>query len=108
VTEGNIEFVQILVGWAVTLPAVVTIIVRDERHLRGQRLERAWPSQSRDAAIFGLWLMGVHPVCLLVHFARTRRTTMGVLQGLGWLLLVSVGALGAELGAAIAIDGLGL
>jgi hypothetical protein len=107
VTEGDLELVQVLAAWAVTVPAVVTIIVGDERRLSGPRLERAWPPQSRDAAIFGLWLMGVHPLCVLVHFARTRRTVLGVLLGLAWLAAVLVCALGAEVGAAATVEILG-
>jgi ABC-type Co2+ transport system permease subunit len=108
VTDGNVELAQVLAAWAVTLPAVVTIIVRDERRLKDQKLERAWPPQSRDAAIFGLWLMGVHPLCVFVHFARTRRTLWGVLLGLLWFAVVVAGTLGAELGVTAAIQGLGL
>jgi hypothetical protein len=108
VTEGDLELVQVLAAWSVTIPAVVTIVVRDERRLAGQRLERAWPPQSRDAAIFGLWLMGVHPLCVLVHFSRTRRSVAGVVIGLSWLAVVVLGALGAELGAAAGIEWLGL
>ena len=107
-TEGNLELVQVLAAWSVTIPAVAVIVVHDERRLTAQRLERAWPPQSRDAAIFGLWLMGVHPLCVLVHFVRTRRSLLGVLVGLSWLAVVVLGALGAELGAASAIEGLGL
>jgi len=101
VTEGDLELVQVLASWSVTLPAVAAIIVRDERRLAERTLERAWPPQSRDAAIFGLWLMGVHPLCLLVHFTRTRRSVPGFLLGLGWLLAVMLGAVGAELGAEV-------
>jgi hypothetical protein len=108
VTDGDLELVELLAAWSVTLPAVVAIVVRDELRLAGQELERAWPPQSRDAAIFGLWMMGVHPLCILVHFVRTRRNVRGVLFGLGWLGLVVLGALGAELAAAAAVDGLGL
>jgi len=103
VTRGNLELVEILASWSVTLPAVVTIIVRDERHLTGPRLERAWPPQSRDAAIFGLWLMGVHPLCVFVHFVRTRRSIGGVLLGLWWLAVVIAG----DLAATAAVEGLG-
>jgi hypothetical protein len=108
VTDGDLELYEVLAAWSVTLPAVVTIIVRDERRLAGQELERAWPPQSRDAAIFGLWLMGVHPLCVLIHFVRTRRSLIGVLLGLGWLAVIVMGALGGELAVEAAIGWLGL
>jgi hypothetical protein len=107
-TPGNLELVDIIVSWSVTLPAVAAIIVRDERRLRGAALERAWPPQSRDAAIFGLWNMGVHPLCLLVHFARTRRTLVGLLTGLLWLVAVCAADVAARLGVDAAIERLGL
>jgi hypothetical protein len=108
VTDGDLELYEILAAWSVTLPAVVTIIVRDERRLTGKELERAWPPQSRDAAIFGLWMMGVHPLCVLIHFVRTRRSPWGVLLGLGWLAVVVMGALGSELAMDATIELLGL
>jgi hypothetical protein len=107
VTPGNLELLQVVVSWAVTLPAVVGVIVHDERRLRGDRFARSWPPPSRDAAIFGLWLMGVHSLCVLVHFVRTRRSLAGF--GMGLLALGAIVALdvGAQLGAAQAVDWLG-
>jgi hypothetical protein len=107
VTPGNLELLQIVVSWAVTLPAVAGIIVRDERRLRGERFARSWPPPSRDAAIFGLWLMGVHPLCVLVHFIRTRRSLAGLGMGLLGLGAVLVFDACAQWGAAEAVDWLG-
>ena len=53
---------------------------------RAEALARAWPPQSRDAAIFGLWNLGVHPLCVLIHFARTRRSVLGTGLGLAWVV----------------------
>jgi len=108
VTDGDLELVEIVASWVVTLPAVIAIIVGDERRLRGEELGRAWPPSSRDAAIFGLWNMGVHPLCVLVHFARTRRSVRGVLLGLGWLAAVVAAGVGAELAAAALVGWAGL
>jgi hypothetical protein len=107
-TRGNLELVQILASWAVTLPAVAMIISHDERRLTPELLERAWPPQSRDAAIFGLWNLGVHPLCVLIHFARTRRSVLGILVGLSWLLLILIVDAGVEQMTAVAIDWLSL
>jgi hypothetical protein len=107
VSPGNVEVVQIVASWAATLPTVATIIVLDERHLEGEALARAWPPQSRDAAIFGIYL-GVPPFCVLVHFVRTRRSTLGVVIGLLWFCAVVAINIGAQVGVAIAIDWLGL
>jgi hypothetical protein len=108
VTPGNLELVQIVASWAATLPAVASIIVRDERRLRGEQLARAWPGPSRDAAIFGLWNLGVHHLCVLVHFARTRRTLRGVGAGLIWVVAVVAVDACTQLGVAAAVDWLGL
>jgi hypothetical protein len=107
-TDGNLEVLLVVVSWVVTLPAVVAIIVCDERRLRGAELGRAWPPCSRDAAIFGLWNMGVHPLCVLVHFARTRRSLRGALLGLGWLSAVLVAEAGAGLATVAVVRWLGL
>jgi len=108
VTPGNLELVQIVVSWTVTLPAVIAVIVHDERRLSADRLERAWPPASRDAAVFGLWNLGVHPLCVLIHFARTRRNVTGLLWGLGWVLLILLADAGTQTAAAAAIEWLGL
>ncbi|MDP9033732.1 MAG: hypothetical protein M3O50_02920 [Myxococcota bacterium] len=107
-TPGNLELVEILVSWATTLPAAVAVIVWDERHLPGDLLARAWPPVSRDAAIFGTWNLGVHPVCVLLHFARTRRTFLGTGLGLLWAAAVLCAGAGAELAVATAIEWLGI
>ncbi len=103
-TPGNLELVEIVASWATTVPAVIAVIVWDERHLPRDLLARAWPPVSRDAAIFGTWNLGVHPVCVLLHFARTRRTFWGIGLGLLWAAVVLVVGAGAELAVAAAVD----
>jgi hypothetical protein len=107
-TDGDLELVQVIVSWVVTLPAVVVVITMDERRLKGEALRRAWPPQSRDAAIFGLWNLGVHPLCVLIHFARTRRTVLGTGLGLVWVAAILLVDAGVQTGVAAAIAGLGL
>jgi hypothetical protein len=105
VTAGDFELVEILVEWSVTIPAFAAIVVLDERRLSGPQLGRAWPPQTRDAAIFALWLF-CHPVsllfCLLVHFVRTRRNVLGAIWGVLWCLVVYAVETAALLGAAAA------
>ena len=107
-TAGNLELVQVIVSWIVTLPAVILVIRGDERRLRAEALARAWPPQSRDAAIFGLWNLGVHPLCVLIRFARTRRSILGTGLGLAWVVAILLVDAGAQSGVAAAIDWLGL
>jgi hypothetical protein len=56
------------------------IVRRDLARLTGEALARAWPDASVWAAVvvFG-------PLCLPVHFIRTRRSWLGLALGLGWL-----------------------
>jgi hypothetical protein len=109
VTDGDLELLQVIVSWAVTLPSVSALVVLDERRLRGPMLARAWPPVSRDAAIFAMWNIGL-PLFLvpLVHFVRTRRSLRGLLLGLGWGAALMAVDVGAELATAAAVDWLGL
>jgi hypothetical protein len=107
-TDGNLELVQVIVSWVVTLPAVVVVIRTDERRLEAEALARAWPPQSRDAAIFGLWNLGVHPLCVLIHFARTRRSVVGTGLGLAWVVAILLADAGVQSGVSLAIERLGL
>jgi hypothetical protein len=63
----------------IAVPAV--IVRRDVGRLTGERLARAWPEASYWLAVvvFG-------PLCLPVHFVRTRRSWAGLGLGALWLL----------------------
>ena len=67
---------QIALG--IVFPAL--IIKKDLARLSPVPLSRAWNDVSLWSAVvvFG-------PICLLVHFARTRRSLYGFLLGLAWL-----------------------
>jgi len=67
----------------IAVPAL--IVRRDLARLSGEPLARAWPDASLWAAVvvFG-------PLCLPVHFIRTRRSWLGLLLGLGWLVLATL------------------
>jgi hypothetical protein len=106
VTEGNLELVQVLASWVFTVPTFTAVIVTDERRLKGVELERSWPALSRDAAIFAVWLFGVFYACLalLVHFASTRRTLVGLALGLGWALAILLINVVGQLGVVAAAE----
>jgi hypothetical protein len=104
VTQGDTEVFEVLADWAVTLPATILLILRDERRLRGDRLARSWPPSSRDGAILGLWLFGLHPLALAIHWAKTRANIGG--YAIGMALFLAVEALG--IGAASAVEWLAL
>lgn len=71
----------------IAVPAVV--VRRDLRRLSGEPLARAWPDASLWAAVvmFG-------PLCVPLHFIRTRRSWLGLGLALLWfvatLLLIAL------------------
>jgi hypothetical protein len=88
---GGNEVLMLVLPWAVTTALTFAIVIVDERRMSAERLERAWPPASRDAAIvvFG-------PLALLIHFMKTRghlRSARGVL-GLSIGLVMGVVAVG--------------
>ena len=50
----------------------------------------------------------MHPLCVLIHFARTRRTVLGTGLGLVWVVAILLVDAGVQTGVAAAIAGLGL
>ena len=56
------------------------IVQRDVRGLSGELLARSWPDASAWAAV-----VAFGPLCVPVHFIRTRRNLLGVALGIGWL-----------------------
>jgi hypothetical protein len=63
----------------IAVPA--SIVRRDVARLTGEPLARAWPDASLWAAVvvFG-------PLCLPIHFVKTRRTWLGLALGVAWLI----------------------
>lgn len=58
---------ELIASWVVTTVLTFAVIMLDERWMKPERLERAWPPSSRDAAI-----VAFGPLAILVHFLRTR------------------------------------
>ena len=75
------EVLLFTLSFALGIAVPWQIVRRDLTHLTGKRLARAWPDASVWAAVvvFG-------PLCLPVHFIRTRRSWLGLALGVGWLL----------------------
>jgi hypothetical protein len=64
--------------------ALTAWVVRfDERRLGPSGLARAW-----NWASFWSAVVAFGPLCIPVHFARTRRTTLGFLLGIAWAAAV--------------------
>ena len=83
------EVLLFTLSFALGIAVPAGIVRRDVRKLSEERLARAWPDASLWSAVvvFG-------PLCLPVHFIKTRRSWSGVLLGFGWLacalLLITV------------------
>jgi hypothetical protein len=77
------QALELIVAWSTTTTLYFLIVGYDERRLRPEQLERAWPPSSKWSAI-----VGFGPVAVLVHFIRTRRGIGGVLLGVIYVLAV--------------------
>ena len=80
------EVLLFSLSFALGIIVPMAIVRRDLDRLKGERLARAWPDSSLWAAV-----VAFGPLCVPVHFIRTRRSAAGVGLALGW----TVGALAA-------------
>ncbi len=69
----------------------------DMARLTGQQLDRAWPDSSLWSAI-----VAFGPLCIPFHFAKTRRSLLGVLLG----LVVMVGVFLVAVVVSVLLEGL--
>ena len=85
--------VSLQIALGIALPAIV--IKKDLLRLEPVRLARAWNDASLWSAV-----VAFGPLCLIVHFARTRRSLWGLLLGLAWAVLaMALSAIVAGLGS---------
>ncbi len=66
-----------------TLVLTWWILRRDTARLAGEALARSWPGAS-----FWIAIVCFAPLCIPVHFVKTRRSLLGFVQGLAWMLAV--------------------
>lgn len=83
----------ILVPWS--------IVRRDLKKLEGERLARAWNDASFWSAIV---LFG--PLSLPFHFTKTRRSLLGFVLGLVWMVaaFLAIGLLGSGLSLLFGVE----
>jgi hypothetical protein len=115
VTDGDVEFIEVLVSMVVCTGGISAILLGDEhRQARRHRLPshrsvpgswispHAWLRSTRDAAILGTflfsWLYGCPAV--IVYFTKSRWSREGFLYGLLWAIVLFA----ANAGALIAIE----
>jgi hypothetical protein len=109
VTPGNVEFVQVLCSMTVETGGVAAFLYAD-RHIRpSRRRTRRWLPATSEAAVLGAFLFGplYGAPALVVHFTKSRGA-VGLLLGLVFALTVLALDVGCQLGAAEAIERLGL
>jgi hypothetical protein len=73
------EILELMVPWLASIVLLFALLAWDESRMRPVERGRAWPPASLRIAVV---VFGV--VSLPVHFGRTRRTALGVLQGFAW------------------------
>jgi len=90
--DADLEMIQTLTVIVVRTPLLIFALRRDERHMTGRELARAWWPATRDLSAV---LIG--SLALLVHSLKARRSLIGLARGLvyvvvaetaTWLLLV--------------------
>ena len=75
------EVVEYVVSFAFWTASVFFVLWNDERNLTAEEEYRAWPTSSRWSAI-----VGFGPLCLPIHFWRTRRSFLGVCLGFAYAI----------------------
>jgi hypothetical protein len=93
------EVLVLCVEFIATIVVCAWIVRRDVRHLEPDLLSRAWPEPSLWSAV-----VCFSPICVPIHFLRTRRSLLGlglgvlwffgalvVVNGLAWLVDAALG-----------------
>lgn len=73
------DVLELIVQFAATIGVSAWIVRRDVNRLGPDLLPRAWPDPSFWSAV-----VCFSPICVPVHFVRTRRSLLGILLGIGW------------------------
>lgn len=79
----GVHVIELVISWIVTTALTFLVVIVDERRMSHERLERAWPEASRDAAIiaFGVLALPIHFMKTRTHF-RSARGLLGLPLGL--------------------------
>jgi hypothetical protein len=99
--SGAAEVLLFSLSFVLGIAVPAGIVRGDLARLQGERLARSWPDASVWAAV-----VAFGPLCVPVHFIRTRRSLVGIALGLAWLIaallliVLPVELLGSVLGVA--------
>jgi|SRR5882724_9662284 len=80
------EVLLLALGFVLNAALPYFIVRHDLQRLSTERLARAWPDASLLSAVYAFG-----PLCLPVHFTKTRRTWLGFGLGLGVCALTVLG-----------------
>jgi hypothetical protein len=75
------EVLLFTLSFALGIAVPAWIVRRDLRQLTGEPLARSWPDASLWAAV-----VAFGPLCLPIHFIKTRRNGLGLALGIAWLV----------------------
>jgi hypothetical protein len=89
------DAIVVILSFTLGIAIPAWIIRFDMRRLSGERLERAWPDVSLWASV-----VAFGPLCIPVHFWKTRRSALGLLLGCAWCIAAWVALAAVTSGAA--------
>ena len=73
------DVATLIVQIVATILVSAWVVRRDLKHLAPDLLSRAWPESSFWSAV-----VCFSPICVPVHFVRTRRSALGLGLGIVW------------------------
>jgi hypothetical protein len=79
------DVATLIVQFAATIWVSAWVVRRDLKRLAPDLLSRAWPESSFWSAV-----VCFSPLCVPLHFVRTRRSALGAAVGLGWFFATVV------------------
>lgn len=79
------DVLDVILAGALSMGLTYLVVACDRLRLTPEQRARGWNTASTGSAI-----VGFSPVCLIAHFWVTRRSVMGLLQGVFWTVAVSV------------------
>jgi hypothetical protein len=75
------EVLELVVPNALMWALTFALFAWDERRMTEAQRARAWPVASRRIAV-----VMFAPMCVPIHFVRTRRSARGVIEAVGWTI----------------------
>jgi hypothetical protein len=77
------EVLSLVLPDAVAWVAIFALFAWDDRRMTEAQRARAWPTASRRIAV-----VYFSPLCVPLHFLRTRRNVRGVVEAVAWTVVL--------------------